>query len=84
MNEPKTEDTYQKTKLAYESFNTKVISDGDHFFKQSGYPVSFELWGDIYKGLTAGSYSEEDHPDHADALKALKKMKLIRTKLELR
>ena len=84
MDEPKPEDTYQKTKLAYESFNTKVISDGDHIFEQSGHPVSFELWVDIYKGLTAGSYSEEEHPDHDEAISALKKMKLIRTKLELR
>ena len=84
MDEPNPEDTYQKTKLAYESFNTKVISDGDHIFEQSGQPVSFELWVDIYKGLTDGSYSEEDHPDHDEAISALKKMKLIRTKLELR
>jgi len=84
MDEAKSEETYQKTKMAYESFNTKVISEGDHIFEQSGNPVSFELWVDIYKGLSTGAYSEEKHPDHNEALKALKKMKLIRTRLELR
>ena len=84
MDEPKSEETYQKTKMAYESFNTKVISEGDHIFEQSGNPVSFELWVDIYKGLSAGAYSEEEHPDHDEAIRALKKMKLIRTRLELR
>ena len=84
MEEPKAEDTYQKTKMAYESFNTKVIADGDNVFEASGQPVSFELWVDIYKGLSNGSYSEDEHPDHDEAIKALKKMKLIRTRLELR
>jgi hypothetical protein len=84
MEEPKAMDTYQKTKMAYESFNTKVIADGDNVFETSGQPVSFELWVDIYKGLSNGSYSEEEHPDHDEAIKALKKMKLIRTRLELR
>jgi len=84
MEEPKAEETYQKTKMAYESFNTRVIADGNNVFEKSGHPVSFELWVDIYKGLSAGTYSEEEHPDHDEAIKALKKMKLIRTRLELR
>jgi hypothetical protein len=84
MVEPNAEDTYQKTKMAYESFNTKVIADGDNVFEKSGQSVSFELWVDIYTGLSAGTYSENEHPDHDEAIKALKKMKLIRTKLELR
>ena len=35
MEEPKAEDTYQKTKMAYESFNTKVIAYGDNVFEAS-------------------------------------------------
>lgn len=82
--EPSPATTYAKTKLAYESFNGEVISQGQSFFEGTGKKTHFDLWVEVCSGLIAGTYDEEKHPDHADAIKELKAMKLIRSRLELR
>jgi len=82
--EPSPATTYAKTKLAYESFNGEVISQGQSFFEGAGKKTHFDLWVEVCSGLIAGTYDEEKHPDHADAIKELKTMKLIRSRLELR